>query len=399
MSNLLYLAHRIPFPPNKGDKIRSYHTLKYLARSHRIFLGAFVDDPGDWQYRDDLAGLCEEVFLCPLKSLHARLRSINGFLRSSPLTLPYYDDRRMREWVMKIVREHDIRKVYVFSSSMAQYLEDVDLTQAKSVLDLVDVDSDKWRQYSSTKRWPMSWLYSREANYLQKYEKKIANYFNVITFVSDQEATFFKSIHPEYRSRISWFNNGVDCDYFSPDIAYPQVYKSGKEIMVFTGAMDYWANADAVIWFVNEVYKEIHEALPDSQLYIVGAKPGKAVKQLSEVPGVIVTGAVPDVRPYLAHANLSVAPLRIARGVQNKVLEAMSMGLPVVATYAAVEGILPSVIEQINISDDPYQLRQLIIKIIQEGNSALIKNSIRNSVLSVYGWDKNLAKLDGYYNQ
>jgi len=397
MSNILFLAHRIPFPPNKGDKIRSFHTLKHLAGSHRVYLGAFVDDSADWQYGKNLNELCEDVFLCPLNPLYARLRSIYGLLRGEPLTLPYYDDKRMREWVNNIVRNHDISKVYVFSSSMAQYVENIDLTQRKCVLDLVDVDSDKWLQYASAKRWPMSWLYSREARYLQKYEKKVANIFNVITFVSSQEAEFFKSIYPGCKSRIAWFNNGVDCDYFSPDRTYPEVYEPGKKIIVFTGAMDYWANADAVTWFAREVFNKIHAVLPESQLYIVGAKPIKAVQQLAEIPGVIVTGAVADVRPYLARANISVAPLRIARGVQNKVLEAMSMGLQVVATHAAVEGILSATSKRILICDDPQKMCLLIIKNLQEGGNSESKIAIRNSVLNEYSWTKNLAELDGYY--
>ena len=397
MSNLLYLSHRIPFPPNKGDKIRSFHTLKHLAGSHRVYLGSFVDDPVDWQYRDNLKEMCEEVFLCPLKPLHAKLRCIKGIFSGDPLTLPYYDDDRMRKWVNKTVREHDIHMIYVFSSSMAQYIEEIDFTATQSVLDLVDVDSDKWLQYASVKRWPLKSLYSREAAYLQKYEKKIANIFNVITFVSSQEAEFFKGIAPDYTSRLSWLNNGVDYDYFSPDRVYPRIYEDGKKIMVFTGAMDYWANADAVIWFVREVFNKVHSILPESQFFIVGAKPSKEVRQLAEVSGVIVTGAVPDVRPYLAHANLSVAPLRIARGVQNKVLEAMSMGLPVVATSAAVEGILPSTSEQILSSDDPEQMCQLIIMLLQEGISSQSRQAIRNSVLSDYDWEKNLAELDRYY--
>jgi sugar transferase (PEP-CTERM/EpsH1 system associated) len=397
MSNLLYLAHRIPFPPNKGDKIRSYHTLKYLSGSHRVFLGAFVDNPDDWQYKDELTELCEEVYLCPLNPVYARFRSINGLFDNSPLTLPYYNDSRMREWVDNIVREYDIRNIYVFSSSMAQYVEEPDLAKITSVLDMVDVDSDKWRQYASTKHWLVRWIYAREAFFLQKYEMKIANLFNVITFVSNHEASFFRGIYPECRSKISWFNNGVDCDYFSPDRAYPEVYESGKKILVFTGAMDYWANADAVIWFVKEVFNQVHSAVTESQFYIVGAKPGKAVRQLSELPGVIVTGSVADVRPYLAQANLSVAPLRIARGVQNKVLEAMSMGLPVVATNAAVEGILPSTREQIMVCDDARVMCETIITTLNENRHSGKNRTIRNSVLNEYGWDTNLSELDGYY--
>lgn len=398
MSKLLYLAHRIPYPPNKGDKIRSFHTLKHLAEKHRIYLGAFVDDQDDWQYRKDLEKICEEVFLCPLNSIKAKLRSIKGFYRREPLTLSYYDDRRMREWVRRTMQGKGVRNTYVFSSSMAQYIEDGEFTAETNIADFVDVDSDKWEQYASVKRWPMSWLYGREAHYLQQYEKRLASMFDAIMFVSSYEAEFFGKIAPESTSRIGWINNGVDFNYFSPARNYQQQLESEKKIIVFTGAMDYWANVDAVCWFVSEVFNKVHEVLPESLFFIVGAKPVKNVRQLSASPGVVVTGSVADVRPYLAHAHLSVAPLRIARGVQNKVLESMAMGVPVVATHAAVEGILPATREQVMVCDEPDQMQKLVIQCLLKGINTQQKQAVRKSIIEEYSWKKNLSHIDRYYS-
>ncbi len=397
MQELLFLAHRIPYPPNKGDKIRSYHVLKYLAGKYRVHLGTFVDDEQDWQYMPVLKDLCGETHFVGLNSRMARLRSAKGLLSGEALTLPYYYDANMQEWVTRLLENNPVHRVFIFSSGMAQYVAGQRWSSVRRVIDFVDVDSDKWRQYAKSKSWPMSAVYGREARRLEIYERHIAAEFNASVLVSQDEAKLFKKLVPESAGRIDYLNNGVDSEYFSPHRHYANPYFPDEKVLVFTGAMDYWANVDAVTWFAQEIFPQIHQRDSKACFYIVGGRPAPVVKNLENIAGVHVTGGVPDVRPYLAHAVAAVAPLRIARGVQNKVLEAMAMAKPVLATSAAVEGIEPGVngvsaFEGIGIivADHVTESVKQALRLLQgEPNAAG-----RDYVLKHYTWAENLMGLD-----
>src|SRR3954447_13488802 len=319
MEEILYLAHRIPYPPNKGDKIRSYHLLKHLSQRYRVHLGAFIDDESDRKYRNSVKSLCGETCLINLNPAIARMRSLSGFFSGEPLTLPYYRDSGLQQWINNILETRTIRMILVFSSAMAQYVSQLEATPR--IIDFVDVDSDKWMQYSSAKRWPKSWIYRRESRLLLKHERWIAENFSNSTFVSRAEADLFKQLAPNAIKKIAYFNNGVDSDYFSPEHDFQNPYMEREPVLVFTGAMDYWANVDAVDWFSRAIFPKVRMRFPKAEFFIVGARPNPVVKALAKLPGITVTGSVPDVRPYLAWASLAVAPLRIARGIQNKVLE------------------------------------------------------------------------------
>ncbi len=338
MEDILMLAHRIPYPPNKGDKIRSYHLLRRLARDYRVHLGAFIDDRRDFVHAEKLGKLCADTCLIGLAPWRARLRSATGLLTGEALTLPYYRHRRMRAWVRQVQHEHRLQAVVCFSSAMAQYLGEIG-DGPRRIVDFVDVDSDKWRQYSGTRYGPMGWLYRREARELLTYERAVAASADASIFVSANEVALFQKLAPESAARLVAIENGVDTDYFDPHGSYANPYPLSGPVLVFTGAMDYWANIDAVSWFAREVLPGLRRRLPGVCFAIVGARPGAAVRCLTQLPGVMVTGAVADIRPYLAHAHLAVAPLRIARGIQNKVLEALAMGRPLLATPAALAGV------------------------------------------------------------
>ena len=207
------------------------------------------------------------------------------------------------------------------------------------VLDLVDVDSDKWQQYAASQRWPLSWVYAREGRRLLAYERTAVMQTRASFLVSSREAALFRRLAPECAGRVKHFNNGVDYGYFNPDVAADNPFPDGAQALVFTGAMDYWPNVDAVRWFACEVLPAIRARHPDVTFHIVGSKPSGDVQDLARQDGVSVTGRVPDVRPYLRHALAAVAPLRIARGIQNKVLEAMAMARPVLVSTMGLEGI------------------------------------------------------------
>ncbi|MBF0192751.1 MAG: TIGR03087 family PEP-CTERM/XrtA system glycosyltransferase [Magnetococcales bacterium] len=339
MDDLLFLAHRIPYPPRKGDKIRSYHLLRALAARYRVHLGAFVDDAADAAHAATVAGMCRgETRLVRLNPWRAKLRALRGFATGEALTLPYYDHPDMRGWVAEMLHRHPIRRVVVYSAAPAQFVMELDPT-IRRVMDFVDVDSAKWAQYAERRSGLARWLYRREARTLLAAEQAITTRFDQVLFVSEPEAGLFREQSPEHAAKIGYWENGVDLDYFSPERSYPNPYQPGDLPLVFTGAMDYWPNVDAVVWFAREVFAPLTHALPRARFVIVGGRPTPEVVQLQSIPGITVTGNVPDVRPWICGAKAAVAPLRIAQGIQNKVLEAMALGKPVLATSKAMEGI------------------------------------------------------------
>ena len=392
MEDLLFLAHRIPYPPNKGDKIRSYHMLKELARSYRVHLGAFVDTLDNRRYRGKLEALCESVFLLDLHPLQARVRSLSGLLRGEALSVPYYYDRRMQAWVDDLLARTTLQRIFVFSSAMCQYVIDIESRSIRRIIDFVDVDSDKWQQYAGRKSWPASWVYSREGRQLLRYEKMVAGRFDSSVFVSADEAALFQKLAPEVSSHVVFLDNGVDHEYFSPDRDYKEPYAGNKAVLVFTGAMDYWANIDAVIWFAQDIFPRIRETVTNVQFFIVGARPTEEVLQLAAIPGVTVTGAVADIRPYLAYARAAVAPLRVARGTQNKVLEAMAMAVPILATSAAMAGIEYDDPAGLQVTDSEQQFSAMAIEMLQRDDSQPLRAS-RQWVCQRYDWDVNLGKI------
>ena len=389
MDGLLFLAHRIPFPPNKGDKIRSFHLLRHLAQRYRIYLGAFVDDANDWQYANALAPYCAEMKLLPLHPRRSKLKSLTGLLTGEALTLPYYRNAALSDWARQRVQDGSVNRGLAFSSAMGQFMPP---GLARTVMDMVDVDSDKWTQYAPSQRWPLSWLYAREGRKLAAWEARMAQQFDATLLVSEPEAALLQQRVPQARDRIAAFENGVDSDYFSPQREYPKPFPAEVRAIVFTGAMDYWPNIDAVTWFANEVFPPIRKQCSQAQFVIVGSRPSVEVKNLARQPGVIVTGSVPDVRPYLAHAACAVAPLRIARGVQNKVLEAMAMGRTVVATPQAAEGIRAHAGEEYILANEANIFSHAVINQLEQHSD--IGQAARQAVLRHYDWEQNLSTVD-----
>jgi sugar transferase (PEP-CTERM/EpsH1 system associated) len=391
VEHLLYLVHRIPYPPNKGDKIRSYHLLKHLAERYHVHLGTFIDDANDWQYVDKVKQLCAETCFAELKPRLARVRSLGALFADRSLSVDYYRHAGLRAWANQVVKQHDIQRVLVFSSPMAQYA--MDMRDARRIIDFVDIDSDKWRQYAEKKPWPMSWLYAHEARQLLRYEQHVAQAFDASLFVSQPEADLFKRLASAVQHKVGFFSNGVDTEYFAPGPDLKNPYPDDAAVMVFTGAMDYWPNVDAVQWFARDIFPSILQAHPDAQFYIVGSRPSAEVQALAALPGVHVTGTVPDVRPYLAHAQLAVAPLRIARGIQNKVLEAMAMAKPVIVSPQALEGIAAMPGREIVLAAEAPQFAAAAIRLLQQADHQL-GPCARERVIAQYGWSSNLSRVD-----
>jgi sugar transferase (PEP-CTERM/EpsH1 system associated) len=392
LEGLLFLAHRIPFPPNKGDKIRSFHLLRHLSARYAIHLGAFVDDPDDWQHEAGLKPYCASIKLLPLHPRRAKLTSLTGLLTGEALTLPYYRNRELRHWAHGLAADGTVSRGVAYSSAMAQFMP---AGLARRVLDMVDVDSDKWTQYAPTQRWPLSWVYAREGRRLAEWEARVAQDFDATLLVSEHEAALLQQRVPRARHRIGAFENGVDAGYFSPARDYPNPYPGGVRGVVFTGAMDYWPNIDAVTWFAERIFPAVREAVPDAQFTIVGSRPAESVVALARQPGVVVSGGVPDIRPWIAHAACAVAPLRIARGVQNKVLEAMAMARPVIASIQAAEGIRAQAGRDFILARGEADFAHAVMA---ELRTATCATQARECILENYDWARNLSAIDALFD-
>jgi sugar transferase (PEP-CTERM/EpsH1 system associated) len=393
MHEILFLAHRLPFPPDKGDKIRSYHLLRHLARTYRVHVGSFIDTPDDVRHLPALRALAGgEVYAPRLSPRLSRLRSLGGLLTARSCTEVYYAHRGMAAWVQRLLRARPVRHGLVFSAAMAQYL--LGVPDLRRVLDLVDVDSEKWRDYAAARRGPAAAFYRREARHLLAFERRAAADFDATLLVSGAEADLFRQRAPEVAHRVTALSNGVDTAFFDPALGGADPYAGrGRQVIVFTGAMDYWPNAQAVVWFAGEVLPRVRQAMPDALFYVVGRNPGRAVRQLSNCPGVTVTGTVPDVRPYLAHAAVAVAPLQLARGIQNKVLEAMAMALPVVASPQALEGIAVRVPDEALMAVDADAFARQVA-VCLNGHAPALGGAARRAVLREYAWETRLRGLD-----
>jgi sugar transferase (PEP-CTERM/EpsH1 system associated) len=390
MARILFLVHRLPYPPNKGDKVRSYHLLRHLSAQHEVHLGTFIDDPDDEVHRAKVDGLCAQAYVGRLDANYARWRSLLGFVRGEPLTLPYHADAALRRWIRESMSRESFDAVIAFSSAMVQFVPE----GLPFLVDFVDVDSAKWTQYASQRRWPLSWLYRREGRKLLEYERSVARRASASFFVTEKEVALFESLAPDCVGLSTAVGNGVDADYFAPDPARPSPFLESEVPVVFTGAMDYWPNVDAVRWFAQAMLPRLQQSWPRLRFHVVGRNPTPAVRALT-AQGVNVTGAVPDVRPFLQHAAVVVAPLRLARGVQNKVLEAMAMERPVVSAAACVEAIdavdgrdvLPAT------SADDYV--EAVSGLLQDPQRAIaISRAARRCVMNGYSWTTRLRGLD-----
>ncbi len=398
MANILYLVHRLPYPPNKGDKVRSYHLLRHLQKRHRVFLGTFVDHPDDEAHVATLAGLCPDLHVERLNPALAKLKSLSGLLQGEALSLAFYRSPGMQRWVREVAAAQPLQACVVFSSAMAQYAQPL-LPGVPMLVDFVDVDSAKWTAYVPQHRWPMSWVYAREGRELLAYERAVTAQSQQAFFVTPNEVALFTQAAPECRAKVASLCNGVDAEFFAPDPALPSPFAGSTRAIVFTGAMDYWPNVDAAVWFASEVLPALRQRQPGLSFYIVGRDPAPKVLALAG-EHVVVTGTVPDVPPYLQHAAAVVAPLRVARGIQNKILEAMAMAQPVVTVSSCAEAIGASQVEGLfraDTSEDFAHAVESLLAVPSTGRA--LGEQARRHVVEHFSWDAHLSGIDRFIDQ
>jgi sugar transferase (PEP-CTERM/EpsH1 system associated) len=385
---LLFLAHRIPYPPDKGEKIRAFHILKHLGATFAIDCGCLVDDPADIPAIERL-----RPHVAHLEARIVRRRALSALLHlrpGRPLSWGWFHDAGLAAWVDQGLAAGRYDAVLAYCSSMAPYVMGRARRPAtqRRVLDFVDIDSRKFAAYAAAGRPPMSLVHAREARTLLALERQAAAAFDHALFVSDAEAATFRALAPG-AGNVRAVANGVDAEKFDPAEAHPNPYPDPLPRVVFTGAMGYAPNIEAVTWFADAVLPRLAGR---AGFVIVGQNPSPAVRALAARPGIAVTGTVPDVRPYLAHAAVAVAPLQLARGIQNKVLEAMAMARPVVATPAAFEGIAATPGRDLLVADQPEAFAAAVLAVL-DGAHPGMGVAARAAVLAGHDWAATLAPL------
>lgn len=386
MGDVLFLAHRVPFPPDRGDKIRSYHMLRHLAERGRVHLAAFADNVRDMD-RPELAAVTASRAIVR-RAKPQLVAAMQALASGRPLSLTAFDDAAMHKAVQGVLAREPIDTIFVFSSQMAQYLPPG--FGGRVIMDFVDMDSAKFAAYAEAARPSMRWVYAREARLLQRFEQAIAARVDASLFVSEAEAALFR--RATGAERVQAIENGIDTLLYDPAAAFPAM-DGGNALIVFTGQMDYRPNIEAVTWFAEAILPRVRGAHPEARFAIVGRNPSEAVKALARHAGVTVTGEVADVRGWLAAAAVVVAPLKLARGIQNKVLEAMAMARPVVASSAAAEGIDHG--GTIAVAATAADIEEAVVRLLADREEgAALGCDARARVIARYGWDARLAPLD-----
>ncbi|MGL4312879.1 MAG: TIGR03087 family PEP-CTERM/XrtA system glycosyltransferase, partial [Sphingomonas sp.] len=380
MGDILFLAHRVPFPPDRGDKIRGFNIVKYLSARRRVHIIAFADDERDMKRKSGLGRFGGNRSII-WRSKPRWLAALQALALRRPVSLTAFENKPLREAVDNILARHSIDTIYVFSSQMAQYLPP--RPRQRVIMDFVDVDSAKFDAYARASGGITGWMMRREATLLGQFERQVAARADANVLVSQAEADLF--VERTGAERVYAVENGIDTEVFDPSAQFKRVEAMG-DLIVFTGQMDYRPNVEAVIWFVETILPHIRVSRPQARFAIVGRRPTDAVKALARQPGVMVTGEVADVRGWLAAASVVVAPLKLARGIQNKVLEAMAMARPVVASSAAAAGIDHA--DTIRIGDDVGAIAEAVVSLLADpAKAAELGVAARARVIERYGWD------------
>lgn len=389
---ILFLAPRIPFPPDRGDKIRSHHLLKALARLAPVHVGCFAETEAELAHRESLAVLAESHHIAR-RSRSLATDGLSALAKGRPVSLAAFDDRGLHEWVSRTVATRPIDTVFVFSGQMGQYVSGG--FTGRLVVDLCDVDSVKFEAYAAQGRPPRSWIDAREARLLRSEEARLASRADCTLFISEAEANLFRSRCAGAR-RVDVLPNGVDVDYFGPDRVAPHpalASRPGPHI-VFTGQMDYAPNVAAALRVIRSLLPAIRSAFPDAEFHVVGRAPVRELQRHDGERGVRIWGEVPDVRPFLAAADLALLPLAVARGVQNKALEAMAMARPVLLTPGAATGIAAADGIHFTVADgDSSLVARACDLLADKARATAMGASARRFVTERFGWEATGEKL------
>ena len=392
--SILFLAHRLPFPPDRGDKIRAHHLLKALAELAPVHVGCFAESISDYLHLPKL-NVIAASHCVPLRSTGVVAPGLRALAIGRTVSETAFDSEQLRKWVDRTIAEHTVDTIVVFSGQMGQFVPRS--FTGRLVVDLCDVDSAKFEAYAAGGSFPRKLIDAREGRLLRMVEADLATRADHTLFVSVEEAALFRSRLDDHASaQVSAIRNGIDSDYFDPSSvqAEAELVRSQGPHFVFTGQMDYQPNITACERVVKCLLPRIREIHRDARFHIVGRAPVASLRKLDAKDGVRVWGEVSDIRSFLAGADIILAPLTIARGVQNKVLEAMAMARPVLLSSEAATGIAARDGEHFAIADsDDAMIERALSMLADDKATSTMASAARNYVVHNQGWPAMMAPL------
>ena len=382
---ILYLCHRFPFPPKRGGKIRPFNMIKALGEyGHQVTVASLVRSPDEAEEARGIEEFCSDFKMARVHNPLAWVRMIAYLPTLTPSSMGYFFSANLHRSIRKLIAEQAFDLIFVHCSSVAQYVSDI--TGIPKILDFGDMDSQKWLSYSHFKPFPTSLGYTLEGKKLQREEAALTRRFDLCTCTTRAELETLNELADGCET--GWFPNGVDTEYFSPGDGYDQ------DVVSFLGRMDYYPNQDAVKFFATQVFPVIRAARPSTVFRIVGAEPSADIKSLSDLDGIEVTGSVPDVRPFLRESVLTVAPLRIARGTQNKILESMAAGVPVVSSTLASKGVDCEPGEHLLTADDPASFARQCLRLLDDPEERKrFSEAGRARVMDKHLWQNSMRQM------
>jgi sugar transferase (PEP-CTERM/EpsH1 system associated) len=384
---ILFVCHRLPFPPKRGGKIRPFNIIRHLTESgHQVTVGSLARSEEELAEGQPLKEHCDKLIIGQISPAAAVTQMVGRLPTLVPSSMGYFYSRSLHREIREELWQSDYDLIFVHCSSVAQYVRSAN--GIPSILDFGDMDSQKWLDYSTYRRFPLSMGYWLEGTKLCREEKRLARRFDLSTCTTEAELGTLRSFNSARQT--DWFPNGVDAEFFSPT---DDPYDPNQ--VCFVGRMDYYPNQQAMVGFCENVLPLIQARRPATKLTIVGAEPSDEIRRLAARPGVAVTGTVPDVRDHVRGSALSVAPLVIARGTQNKILESMALGVPVICSKNAAGGVDAVPGQHLLVAESPEQYADNVIRLLESvGERRELSIVARQRVLSSHSWPASMAKLD-----
>ena len=385
--NILYICHRFPYPPKRGGKIRPFNMIKHMSeQGHRVTVASLVRSDQEANEGKGLEDFCHQTIIGKVRSWVAWPHMVALLPTFKTSSNAYFYSSVLKHRIKETLNKNSYDLIFVHCSSVAQYVEDVE--DIPKILDFGDMDSQKWLIYSKIRPFPLSLGYLIEGTKLQRVEKELANKFDMCTCTTKAELDTLESY--DANSDTDWFPNGVDTDFF-----HLSKKSYDPNTICFVGRMDYYPNQQAVLKFCKTTLPLLQTNRPQVRFLIVGAAPSQSILRLGKLKGVTVTGTVPDVRPYVHNAVATIAPLKVARGTQNKILESMAMGVPTIISKEASGGIDAVAGEHVITASTPGDYCNAILKLMENPDERTrLSHAGRKRVISHHNWAGSMKKLD-----
>jgi polysaccharide biosynthesis protein PslH len=385
---ILFVCHRLPFPPNRGGKIRPFHMIHHLGRKHSVVVASLAHTEDELREGRPLSNHCERVIAEVLPNRTRWTQAAAALPTPTPSSVAYFWSRRLAQRIQEASAKESFDAAIVHCAFVAQYVRH--LRCDFRMLDYGDVDSGKWFDYARSRAFPLSIGYRFEAEKLRRYERQLTTEFDLCTATTLGELEEVRKLNSQVPSAL--IPKGVDLSYFHPRPQNPR----DSAVLVFLGRMDYFPNIDGTLYFAEHIFPIIRRSVPQAQFRIVGSNPTPAIQRLAKLPGISVTGHVPDVRPYLQDAALAVAPLRIARGTQNKILEFLAMGVPVVTTPEAAKGVAASSGQHFLVAGTPDAFAGQVVRLLEDPElRETFSSAGRRPLAEAHSWPNSMRILDG----